>query len=128
MKEIGLRIQLGHRVGERCANPKPAIGDDFVVIDINGIHQVGVDYCSCERAIHQVEQVLRARWYPATSITPKTAATFNALEYFQLLTFESKASAFEYIMSLMRRVDNTGTVDVPVSWLYIVHLYLHLIR
>jgi CxC2 like cysteine cluster associated with KDZ transposases len=95
-------------------NPDPAIGDDFVVIDNNGIHQVGVDYCSCETALPEVEQVLRARWYPATSITPKTAATFNALEYFHLLTFESKASVFEYIKTLMRRMDNTGTVKVPV--------------
>jgi hypothetical protein len=87
-----------------------------VVIDNNGIHQVGVDYCSCEKALPQVEQVLRARWYPATSITPKTAATFNALEYFHLLTFESKTSVFEYIKSLMRRTDNTGTVKVPVCW------------
>jgi hypothetical protein len=86
-----------------------------VVIDNNGIHQVGVDYCSCEKAFPLVEQVLRARWYPATSTNPKSAATFSVLEYFHLLTFESKASVFEFIKSLMRRVDNTGTVDVPVS-------------
>lgn len=116
LKKLGLRIQLGHQIGERCVNPKPAIDDDFVVIDNNGIHQVGVDYCSCEKAPPLVEQVLRAHWYLATSIAPKTAATFNVLENFHLLTFESKTSVFEYIKSLMRRTDNTGMVKVPVCW------------
>jgi CxC2 like cysteine cluster associated with KDZ transposases len=67
LKMIGLCVQLGHQISEHCVNPKPAIDDDFVDIDNNGIHQVGVDYCSCEKALPQVEQVLCAHWYPATS-------------------------------------------------------------
>lgn len=114
LKDIGLRIQLNHRIGERCVNPELPIDDDFVVIDINGIHSVGLDYCGCTTAIGRVNQVLQARWYPATTINPKTAVTFNALEYFQLLTFESKSSAFQYYNSLSRRTDNTGIVKVPV--------------
>jgi CxC2 like cysteine cluster associated with KDZ transposases len=115
LKEIGLRVQLGHRVGDRCVNPKPATGDDFVVIDVSGVHKVGLDYCSCTTALETVEQLLRVRWFPATTIEPKTAATFNALEHFQLLTFELKASVFEFYRTLMRRMDNTNTVRVPVS-------------
>lgn len=61
------------------------------------------------------KQLLRARWFPATVSSPQTAATFNLLEYFQLLTFESKASVFEYLNSLSRRTDNTGTKDRPVG-------------
>jgi hypothetical protein len=101
-------------VGDHCINPEPAFGDKFVVIDINGIHQVGLDYCSCTIALGRVDQILQARWYPATTVNPQCAATFNVLEYFQLLTFESKASVFQYYHSLDRRTDNTGVVEVPV--------------
>jgi hypothetical protein len=73
LKKIGLRIQLGHRAGDLCANPNPASGDDFVVVDTNGVHQVGLDYCNCEQAEEHGIQLLRARWYPATTTAPKSA-------------------------------------------------------
>lgn len=60
-KYIGLRIQLGHRAGDRCANPSAAPGDDFVVVDTNGVHQIGLDYCNCEKAEEHPIQLLRAR-------------------------------------------------------------------
>jgi hypothetical protein len=115
LKDVGLRIQLGHRVGERCCNPASAAGDNFVVIDTNGVHKVGLDYCNCETAQHRTTQLLRARWYPATPVTPNTAATFSVLEHFHLLTFESKASVFEFLHALMRRTNNISITDVPVS-------------
>lgn len=115
MKEIGLRVQLGHRVGEQCSNPKPAAGDNFVVVDTNGVHKIGLDYCDCEFAQHTTTQLLRARWYPATPTAPNTAATFNVLEYFHLLTFESKASVFEFLHASMRRTNNIDILAVPVS-------------
>ena len=115
LKKIGLRVQLGHRVGEQCSNPSPAAGDDFVVVDGNGIHEVGLDYCSCEKAQDAITQLLRVRWYPATTTAPKSAATFNVLEFFQLLSFESKASVFEFYYTLMRRTNNTGISTDPVS-------------
>jgi len=115
LKDIGLRIQLGHRLGESCSNPATATGDDFVIIDVNGVHKIGLDYCDCEKAQHRTTQLLRARLYPATPKSPNTAATFNVLEYFHLLTFESKASVFEFCHTLMRRTNNIYISDVPVS-------------
>jgi hypothetical protein len=109
---------LGHRVGEPCANPSRAARDDFVVVDENGVHEVGLDFCDCEWADDAVTQLLRVRWFPATTTAPKSAATFNVLELFQLLSFESKASVFEYYYTLMRRTNNTGTKKVPVSNTY----------
>jgi hypothetical protein len=128
LKEIGLRIQLGHGVGDRCINPEAAVGDNFVIIDTNGIHQVGLDFCKCQTAEHATIQLLRARWYPATPIAPNTAATFNVLEYFHLLTFESKASVFEFLHSLMRRTNNTSTADVPVSFVQFIYIFLSMLR
>ncbi|KAG1833671.1 hypothetical protein DFJ58DRAFT_869463 [Suillus subalutaceus] len=107
-KYLGLRVQLGHPVGERCFNHSCAYDDDFIILDINGIHKLALDFCACESALSHINQILQARWYPATSIDPKSAATFHLLEHFHMLTFESKASAFEYWQTLARLTDNTG--------------------
>ncbi|KAF7965473.1 hypothetical protein HWV62_43305 [Athelia sp. TMB] len=113
LKTLGLRIQLGHSVGEPCVNPVAAAGDDFVIVDCNGIHQVGLDFCGCTSAKGDTVQLLRARLYPATVQAPKTAATFNLLELFHLLSFESKTSPFALYNTLARRTDNTGTTQIP---------------
>ncbi|KAI0684985.1 hypothetical protein C8T65DRAFT_712842 [Cerioporus squamosus] len=112
LKSLGLRIQLGHQPGELCICPQSAWGDDFVLMDTFGIHEVGVDYCGCEDALPHHVQILRARWFPATSTNPKTAATFRLLESFHQLSLQAKVSAFEYYTSLARRTDNTG-VNTP---------------
>ncbi|TFK80373.1 hypothetical protein K466DRAFT_569698 [Polyporus arcularius HHB13444] len=114
LKHLGLRVQLGHAPGDRCFNPKRAFADDFVVLDTTGIHEVGVDFCGCDKnqAIDHATQLLRARWYPATSVEPKTAATFGLLEHFHVLSLQSKISGWEYYTTLSRRTDNTGSTPV----------------
>lgn len=107
-------MQLGHDVGVSCVNPVMTAGNDFVIVDCNGVHQVALDYCGCSTATKVTTQLLRARLYPATVQAPKTAATFNVLEFFHLLTFDSKASVFEFYHTLSRRTDNTGTLNIPV--------------
>ncbi|KAG1796689.1 uncharacterized protein HD556DRAFT_1306879 [Suillus plorans] len=102
------RIELGHAVGERCFNQSRAFDDDFVILDIDRVHEVALDFCGCSYAQSHTTQILRARLYPATCSEPKSAATFRLLQHFQILTFESKASAFEYWQTLVRLTDNTG--------------------
>lgn len=115
LKSLGLHIQLGHNIGCTCDNPTPAFGDDFTVINSFGIHPVGLNYCGCETAQAKTTQLLRVSWFPATNLNPKTAATFNVLETFHLLSFESKCSGFEFYQSLARMTDNTATHRVAVS-------------
>lgn len=114
LKSLGLRVQLGHPPGSTCYNGKMAPGDDFVVIDTNGIHQIGLDFCGCEQAQTHYKQLLRSRWFPATTSEPRTAATFGVLKAFHLLSLESKASAYEYYNSLTRLTDNTGLMESRV--------------
>jgi len=61
-----------------------------------------------------VQQLLRFRLYPATVHNPNTAATFRVLNHFQLLSFESKSSVYEYYQTLVRESDNTGLHKVKV--------------
>jgi hypothetical protein len=108
LKKLGLRVQLGHPAGEYCLLPQKAFNDDFTLIHTNGIHEIGLDYCGCETAERHVKQLLRTAWFPATSTDPRTAATFTILEQYHLLSFESKASGYEFYHSLARLTDNTG--------------------
>jgi hypothetical protein len=117
LKSLGLRIQLGHPVGETCILPNPAFGDSFVVIDSHGIHEVGLDYCGCGKGGIMIQQLLRYHLYPATVQNPASAATFRVLRHFQLLNFESKCSVYEYIQTLVRESDNTGLISIKVWFL-----------
>ncbi|KAG1758273.1 hypothetical protein EDD22DRAFT_981491 [Suillus occidentalis] len=109
LKALGVRFQLGHPIGVQCINPIPTFNDDFIIIDYNGVHEVGLDFCGCESAQPHITQLLRVRLFPATTLDPKSAATFRALEYFQMLSFESKVSAWEFYNTVARLTDNTGT-------------------
>ncbi|KAG2040473.1 hypothetical protein BDR03DRAFT_830696, partial [Suillus americanus] len=109
LKALGFHFQLGHPIGIRCINPKSASNNDFVVLDCNGVHEVGLDFCGCESAQPHITQLLRVRLFPSTTTDPKSAATFRVLEYFQMLSFESKASVWEFYNTVARLTDNTGT-------------------
>ncbi|KAH9829181.1 uncharacterized protein C8Q71DRAFT_799831 [Rhodofomes roseus] len=129
LKSIGLRIQLGHRLGDQCPNPLRAFGDDFVVLDVSGVNAVAVDYCGCETAQSKPIQLLRSRLLPATGIDPKTAATFRLMELYHLLHNQSKVSGFEFYNTLVRRTDNTGTVEIKsryTGFMRMSRMWMHL--
>lgn len=115
LKSLNLRIQLGHRIGESCPVPQSASEDSFVVIDTHGVHEVGLDFCGCGCSGTKIQQLLRYRLFPATVQNPTTAATFRALHHFQLLSFETKCSAYDYFQTLLRETDNTGLSTQKVS-------------
>ncbi|KAG1864793.1 hypothetical protein F4604DRAFT_1882005 [Suillus subluteus] len=108
LKDLGLRVQLGHFAGDSCLLPKRAFNDEFTLIDTNGIHNIGLDFCGCATAQTHTKQLLRAAWFQATTADPRTAATFRILEQYHLLSFESKASGYEFYRSIARLTDNTG--------------------
>ncbi|KAJ7745299.1 hypothetical protein B0H16DRAFT_1462814 [Mycena metata] len=66
LKALGLRIQLGHGKLNKvrpqhgiCTNPRPAVADDFVVLDTNAIHEVTLDFCGCKTAqLHNIQLLL----------------------------------------------------------------------
>ncbi|KAG1902462.1 uncharacterized protein F5891DRAFT_1186576 [Suillus fuscotomentosus] len=108
LKVLGLRVQLGHPSGECCYNSSTAFYDDFVVLNINGVHEIALDFCACEIAQSPIVQLLHTWWYPSTTVDPRSATTFRLLHHFHILSFESKASTFEYWQTLARLTDNAG--------------------
>ena len=103
-----MNVQLGHPVGEQCSRPRPVPKGEFVVVHDNGVHVVSLTFCGCETAGTYFRQLLRVRWFPATSDKPRTAATFCVLEHFHILSLESKISCYDFYNALSRLSDNTG--------------------
>ncbi|KAJ7116908.1 hypothetical protein C8R44DRAFT_879439 [Mycena epipterygia] len=84
LKAVGLRVQLGHwhERDRRCPAPTPASTT--------------------------MEFTKSGSITAATTMNPRSAASFNVLRRFHLLSFESKCSAYEFYYSLARETDNTG--------------------
>ena len=122
LKDLGLRLQLGHCRGETCLVPEQCHSDDFVVIDITGVHPIGLDFCGCGKGTQShVKQLLRSCLFPATVSQPRTAATFGLLETFELLSYESKASALEFFQTLDRLTNNTQNPSRKVRQCILLH-------
>ncbi|KAJ7790263.1 hypothetical protein B0H14DRAFT_2626209 [Mycena olivaceomarginata] len=83
----------------------------FVVLHINGIHEVAVDACDCEQrawAGPPEEQLQRASWFPATDSWPRTCATMEMLDHFLLQTYQAKTTMYEYYSVLEKCTNNAG--------------------
>ncbi|KAJ6489831.1 hypothetical protein C8R45DRAFT_766101, partial [Mycena sanguinolenta] len=68
LKELGLRIQLGHLPRDPCSTPRE-LHSKFVILHTNGIFEVAMDACDCEHALSAGSdeiQLLRAGLFPAT--------------------------------------------------------------
>ncbi|KAJ3538635.1 hypothetical protein NMY22_g5086 [Coprinellus aureogranulatus] len=71
---------------------------------------------------------MQRRLYPATIANPKTACTFRALEFFEMLQYESKLTPYEFFNAISRLTDNTGLRSVKdryPSLLRMVHQWRH---
>ncbi|KAF7300835.1 hypothetical protein MKEN_01309400 [Mycena kentingensis (nom. inval.)] len=110
LKSLGLRVQLGHshESANQCIAPAPAPGDDFVVVDFNGVHEIALDFCGCYSSGTHTQQLLRAGLFPSTSRNARTAATILVLRHWHLTFLESKCSVYDYFYTLARQTDNTG--------------------
>jgi hypothetical protein len=122
LKQFGLWVQLSHPIGEDCLLPQQAFNDNFTIIHTNGIHEVGLNYCGCDTAQTHITQLLHAAWFPATTLEPRMAATFRILEQYHLLSFESKASGYEFYHAIARLTDNTGLHPHKVCDILSCHL------
>ncbi|KAF9491277.1 hypothetical protein BDN71DRAFT_1592386 [Pleurotus eryngii] len=108
LQSLGLCLQLGHPIDRRCVRPMPSFGDVFTVITSHSLIPVSVDYCGCTTATSRDLQLLRYGLFPATTTDPRMAATFEVLRLFQILTFGSKVSGYEFYQALMRLTNNLG--------------------
>ena len=91
------------------------------MVHTNGIHIVDLAFCGCsEVAQHgtKVQQLLRRRLFPATTLEPQTACTFSLLKSAQLLSLQSKLSLYDYYICIEKLTDATGTMGINVSYYF----------
>ena len=65
-------VNLGHH-----GHPFPsqyATNLKFMVVDINGVHQTKIRFCSCQGFPIWLEQLMQAKLFPATMTQPMTAS------------------------------------------------------
>ncbi|KAJ6592936.1 hypothetical protein B0H19DRAFT_919522, partial [Mycena capillaripes] len=122
LKEMGLRVQLGHSGYQKCGAPFPG-HDKFMVLHSNGLHEVAVDFCRCANrfaAGEHRQQLLRMSWYPATHAEPQTAATFRVLEMFHIMMLQGKVTTYDFYFGLEKMTDNTGMKKLKVRCFYFI--------
>ncbi|KAL1940902.1 hypothetical protein VTO73DRAFT_7538 [Trametes versicolor] len=110
LRGLGLVLRPAHNRDEPCvitAKPSPV-----VVLHINGVHVVNIQFCECKPETRRV-QLLRMKWWPATPLEPKTCATFALLRQFHLLNLQGKVTAYDFYRSLELGTDNTGLESLP---------------
>ena len=116
LRNLGLKIQLGHYPGDTCTSPQRSTRP-FTVIHSNGIHQVDVLFCGCNLAARhgdRVQQLLRRRLFPSTTTDPQSASTFAVLEYAHILSVQSKLSLYDYYESVEILTDATRVSGIKV--------------
>lgn len=86
-----------------------------MVLHTNGLHEVALSFCGCTpEFVDPPTQLLRHRWWPATSIDPHTAATMELLDAFDALGGTGKANAYDYYNALVYMSDGEGLHNLPV--------------
>ncbi|KAF8233688.1 hypothetical protein L208DRAFT_1265416, partial [Tricholoma matsutake] len=89
---------------------------DFVVININGIHTIDVDFCGCDaNLVTPCEQLLEIGWWPSTPLEPQSAATMTVLWSFHIWNLQGQISPTDFDCALEQMTNGDGLSHVPVS-------------
>jgi hypothetical protein len=88
---------------------------DFVVLHDNGIHVIDIEFCNCEGSPSQVDQLINIGWFPATSLSPATAASLSLLRRFHALNLQARVPAYDFYNALVLLRHGSGIKKPPVS-------------
>jgi CxC2 like cysteine cluster associated with KDZ transposases len=114
LADAGLVVQLGHD-GHTCPNPK-FNQHSLTVVDISGVHMVKYSLCGCMlQKLDPVVQLMRAQWFPATALRPRTVVTLRTLHLFHALTIQGKVNAYDFYNALVCITDGAGLFRPKVS-------------
>ena len=86
----------------------------IVIVSSTGIFKRNIQWCTCPNAPEKHIQLMRTRLFPATFVNPKSAFTFDVLDYFRLDALECNTSAMNFMAKLMRRTSGTFPESLPV--------------
>ena len=113
LESLGLIINLAHS-SDIC--PVSSETQRIFVIDVSGYHHVRVRFCACSHTsfLEPFRQLLRVRWYPASTLQPKTVFTFDLLDAYHKISLQGKLNLYNFYTAIMQRTDNCGHAKVNV--------------
>jgi hypothetical protein len=86
-----------------------------LVVDISGIHKIGINTCSCPNAAPVDIQFLRMGLFPTSFNHVQAAITFRALEDQRLDNLECKTPILRYWNKLRRKTTEYAWLSLPVG-------------
>jgi hypothetical protein len=114
LQSLGLCIQLGHPLEQLCPF-QARVHQNFVVIHVNGIHLLNLDFCTCSDSPTPHEQLLEVGWWPSTPLEPQSAASMAVLCSFHTWNLQGQISLTDFYRGLEQMTCDDGLSSVPVS-------------
>jgi len=117
LKDLGFILHIGHSGGV-CPSAEDHNNDDdenLVIVDKSGIHRHQVQWCACKDGGQRHLMLFKMGLFPASTEKPKTAFTFQCLDYFHLDSMECKTAANNFFNKLRRLTNKTFPDSVDVS-------------
>ncbi|KAL0571405.1 hypothetical protein V5O48_010556 [Marasmius crinis-equi] len=105
LKEEGLVIRLNH-ISSPCPSPRK-LHKDLEILHTNGIHQVTVEFCECNRRVEPYIQLLRRNIYLSTQGVIQTCASFELLQQLHLLSLVGQVRMYNFYKFLEKTTDNS---------------------
>lgn len=109
LKKAGCILDLGHDGLPCCLGQVK----DFILVDVNGIHEINVRFCLHTGSGGHARQLLRARIFPASEEFPATGFTFGLLKQFSLLSAIAKVPAEAFYNVLVYQTNPCYPNQVP---------------
>lgn len=88
---------------------------NMIIVTSTGIFKRSIRWCNCANVPEPHIQLLRARLFPATFMSPNTAFTFEVLDHFRLDALECNTAALNFMSKLIRITNEVFPSTVPVS-------------
>ena len=86
----------------------------MTIVDVTGIFEHNVRFCTCKNAPDEWLQLFKVGFYPATMTNPRTAFTFACLDYFDLDFMECDTTAMKFMAKQARLSNSIFPNDVKV--------------
>jgi hypothetical protein len=91
-----------------------ALNNPYIrIVDTNGIHNIGLVYCTCRGHEFAHSDLMAAGLLPTSFVRYKTIFTHAVLDDFRLTNLECKASAYQYFQKIRRLTSPMSPNDVP---------------
>jgi hypothetical protein len=119
LQSLGLCIQLGHPLGQSCPF-RARTHQNFVVIHVNGIHLINLDFCACSGSPTPREQLLEVGWWLSTPLEPQSTASMTVLRSFHTWNLQGQISLTDFYCGLEQMTCGDGLSSVLVS----IYLYV----